>query len=486
MGYAGYFKFTLNTQPTSGAFIAAELPFGDFIQVWDSNGNKLPPLASNIFLPWQQAARDTTTASLNGCPAGTFYVYVYRQFAPSTVKLAISPAGYRLATPTNVNVTNQMETNIRLQWDHMSNATNYVIERSLNGINGWTSLGYTSTGVYWYNDTTGLVANTTYYYRVASVHSQMITGTGNGVYQSEWSPIVQASTSGQSTHPMITMHPQSATYTQGQTADTLTITATGNGTLSYQWYKVGNAALLATTQTYTPSTATAGSEGYYCVVTNTLGETSKTTTSSTATITVNSTTGSDTIPKPPGTGAKPVKVSGIKKTNISLSTATISWKANAKNTFYEVVCTSHPGVDKVELLGNTVTFAGLNPKTSYKFKIISYNGETVAKKVAKVSVKTKTYAAPKGIKKTSTSDSITLTWKSSPFPETDRYEVICKDKKGNVVYPAGDPNIVVIGTSATISNLNSKTSYKFEIVAVSDLLGGLKSKVAKVSVKTKK
>jgi hypothetical protein len=210
--------------------------------------------------------------------------------------------------------------------------------------------------------------------------------------------------------------------------------------------------------------------------------------SNTAMVTVTASTQPpiDPPPRPEGTGAKPVKISGIKKANISLSTATISWKANAKNTYYEVVCTSHSNVNKVELTGNRVTITGLSPKTSYKFKIISYNGDTPAKTAAKVTVKTKTYAAPKGIKKTSTSDSITLTWKTSPFMETDRYEVICKDKKGNVVYPVGDPNIVIVGTSATISNLNSKTSYKFEIRAVSDMLGGLTSKVAKVSVKTKK
>ena len=104
-----------------------------------------------------------------------------------------------------------------------------------------------------------------------------------------------------------------------------------------------------------------------------------------------------------------------------------------------------------------------------------------------ITAKTKAYVAPTSIKKTSTSDSITLSWKASPFPETDRYEVVCKDKDGYVVYSVGDSNIIITGTSATISNLNPFTAYKFEIRAVLDTLDGLiKSKVAKTSAKTKK
>ena len=200
--------------------------------------------------------------------------------------------------------------------------------------------------------------------------------------------------------------------------------------------------------------------------------------------------------KPPVPVSKPVKPAGIKKMS-TLSTATISWKHNVKNMHYEVKCTSHPNVNKVELTGNTVTFTGLQPGTKYKFSITSYNANNEVatdKKTGKitsrttVTVTTKVYAAPKLPKTsfTSTSAVITLAWKASPFPETNRYEVICKDAKGNVVYPAGDSNIIITSTSATISKLNPNTTYKFEIRAVSDLLGGMKSKAVKVSAKTKK
>jgi hypothetical protein len=185
--------------------------------------------------------------------------------------------------------------------------------------------------------------------------------------------------------------------------------------------------------------------------------------------------------KPAGNGLIPVKAAGVKKTGISISAVTLSWKVNAKNTFYEVVCTSHSDaiVGMVEVVNGkpTVTITGLSPGVKYKFEIISYNGETAAAKKTKVSVKTKTYAAPKIVKKITTSDSITLSWKPSPFAETSHYEIY--DSSGKLLG-------TTTGVSWTYAELTPSTIYKFEIRAVSDLLGGIASKVKKVSAKTKK
>jgi hypothetical protein len=79
-----------------------------------------------------------------------------------------------------------------------------------------------------------------------------------------------------------------------------------NGKLSYQWYTGGGAINGATTDTYEPSTATAGSTQYYVIVTNTNNEVSgtktATATSNTATVTVtdpNPGPGPDPDPEPP-------------------------------------------------------------------------------------------------------------------------------------------------------------------------------------------
>jgi Immunoglobulin I-set domain/Immunoglobulin domain len=86
------------------------------------------------------------------------------------------------------------------------------------------------------------------------------------------------------TLPAITSQPVSQTVTAGQTA-TFSVTATGTGPLSYQWYDGGVAVTGATSSTYTTPPTIAGNSGsvYTVTVTNSGG----TVTSSPATLTVN-------------------------------------------------------------------------------------------------------------------------------------------------------------------------------------------------------
>ena len=85
--------------------------------------------------------------------------------------------------------------------------------------------------------------------------------------------------------PTITTQPVGANYKAGNSAVALTVAAIGtdSGTLSYQWYsntsntKTGAAVISgATTNTYTPAASTAGTLYYFCIVTNTLTDTLKT------------------------------------------------------------------------------------------------------------------------------------------------------------------------------------------------------------------
>lgn len=91
--------------------------------------------------------------------------------------------------------------------------------------------------------------------------------------------------------PSISAHPVAATYTQGDDATALSVTASGEG-LNYQWYTSedgsadiqGSSAIPgATSASYTPSTSLLGTIYYFCVVSNTCGNA----VSSKAAITVN-------------------------------------------------------------------------------------------------------------------------------------------------------------------------------------------------------
>ena len=87
--------------------------------------------------------------------------------------------------------------------------------------------------------------------------------------------------------PVITTQPAGASYTAGDAVKALTVAASAadGGSLSYQWYKntaakIKNAVAIegATSASYVPDTATAGTMYYFCVVTNTNKEVNGTTT----------------------------------------------------------------------------------------------------------------------------------------------------------------------------------------------------------------
>ena len=95
--------------------------------------------------------------------------------------------------------------------------------------------------------------------------------------------------------PNITDHPDNASYTIGDTATHLSVTASvsDEGKLTYQWYSntandntSGTKIDGATGSIYTPPTTAEGTTYYYCVVTNTKGQKSATAVSNTAEIKV--------------------------------------------------------------------------------------------------------------------------------------------------------------------------------------------------------
>jgi hypothetical protein len=74
--------------------------------------------------------------------------------------------------PTNLSATAVSQTQINLSWtDNSSNETGFKIERGTDGIN-FSQIATVGANVTTYQNTTGLSANTTYYYRVRAYNSQ--------------------------------------------------------------------------------------------------------------------------------------------------------------------------------------------------------------------------------------------------------------------------------------------------------------------------
>jgi Fibronectin type III domain len=98
---------------------------------------------------------------------GTAYAYRVRAYNPagfggySNTDVVTPPLG----APTGVTATAFSSSQINLAWSGVSGAAGYKVERSANGTDGWSVVGTTAAGVTTYSNT-GLVASTTYHYRV--------------------------------------------------------------------------------------------------------------------------------------------------------------------------------------------------------------------------------------------------------------------------------------------------------------------------------
>jgi hypothetical protein len=93
--------------------------------------------------------------------------------APSNVATATTPAAPTApAAPSNLVATPVSQTQINLTWtDNASDETGYIVERSPNGVDGWAQIGTPTFNATTFSDSTGLSANTSYWYRVRAVNA---------------------------------------------------------------------------------------------------------------------------------------------------------------------------------------------------------------------------------------------------------------------------------------------------------------------------
>ena len=234
---------------------------------------------------------------------------------PSATRTAVTVTTYPGASAGTVSGTTPMSIG--------ATATYSASSVTLSGGTGaWSS---SNTGVATVNSSTGLVT------AVAGGTCNIIytvTGGCGGTVTSQQSLTVSAP-------PSISSQPSTSVQTlcQNSTATALSITASaGSGTISgYQWYKNSSASNSggtsvsgASAASYTPSTATAGTLYYYCVVTNSNGGTVTSNVSGAITVT--------TLPaNPTSVVASPSTICAGSTTNLSAVSSgnNINWYTTA-------------------------------------------------------------------------------------------------------------------------------------------------------------
>ena len=178
-----------------------------------------------------------------------------------------------------------------------------------------------------------------------------------------------ASGSSSSSAPTITAQPTSQTVTAGQAA-TFSVTATGTGTLAYQWYKNSAAIAGATSATYTtPATAsTDNGSTFYAIITSSTG---KTVTSNTAKLTVNA----------GNCAAVPAAPASLTASTTSSSAITLTWSAvtapaNCTISSYSVYGSTASGFTPssstliaANVSGTNYSNSGLKASTAYYYAV---------------------------------------------------------------------------------------------------------------------
>lgn len=104
--------------------------------------------------------------------AGTYQIYFLYSNGSVTVSVpgitAEQSGLLQLSTPGNFAAVADGESEIDLSWDDVSNESSYLIEFSLDGITGWTTLSAPASGQTTANQT-GLSSGVTRYYRIKAV-----------------------------------------------------------------------------------------------------------------------------------------------------------------------------------------------------------------------------------------------------------------------------------------------------------------------------
>jgi subtilisin family serine protease len=90
-----------------------------------------------------------------------------------------------LVTPAFLAASAVSPAQIDLSWrdNNLANASGYEVERSPDGLTGWTALTITAQGAVAFSDSSGLSEGTTYYYRVRAVNATLSTASGYAAAQ---------------------------------------------------------------------------------------------------------------------------------------------------------------------------------------------------------------------------------------------------------------------------------------------------------------
>jgi titin len=325
---------------------------------------------------WQQVATPAANATsisdtLNLSP-GTQYFYRARATnsagpsSDSNTANATTAAPTAPAAPSSLVASAVSQTQINLTWvDNSNNETGFIVERSLNGTDGWMSVGTPAANATSFNNTTGLSAGTQYFYRVRAT---------NGVGDSGNSNTANATTSAAPTAPAapgtlaalaVSSSQINLTWVDNSNNETgFIVERSLNGTDG--WTSVGTPAANATSFNNTTGLSASTQYFYRVRATNGVGD------SGNSNVANATTSAAPTVPAAP---------SNLLASAVSSSQINLTWTDNATDETGFIVERSADGVNGWTSVGtpaaNATSFnntTGLSASTQYFYRVRATNG----------------------------------------------------------------------------------------------------------------
>lgn len=257
--------------------------------------------AGTLSYRWQSSSNGSSWSNISGA-TGTSYTPPVTTAGTTYYRCSVTNTLYGYSKTTNsgscvvtVNDTPSPEYTSSVNF---SSATYYVGQTASNLVA--TSTSASGTISYKWQSSTDMSSwtdvSTSVGYRPPTTtvgvkyYRCIITNTLNGYTKSKTSSAATITVVEQP-NPTISSSPSSQTCYRGATGVSMSVTATGAGTLTYQWQSSTDLDTWsnvsgATSASYSPPTSTVGVTYYRCIVTSTLGSNTKSSTSSRATMTV--------------------------------------------------------------------------------------------------------------------------------------------------------------------------------------------------------
>lgn len=365
------------------------------------------------------------TYTNTGLTAGATYTYrvigyVAGEWTDASAAVSAKPYATSSAAPTGLSATGGNRS-ITLTWNKVTNASEYRIQRYVNGV--WKTIGFTSASIFAEN---GLTNGVSYQYRVLA--------RVNGVW-SKSSAIISAKPSGIAA-------PATLTATGGANSVTLKWSAvSGANQYRVQRYVSGKWNTIATTTStsYVNRNLSANTSYTYRVLAgknNVWGSASRTASAKTA-----------------AAVTAPTNVTGYAGAN----SATISWSKVTNATQYRVQRYYATGWTTVAYTSAiSYTNGGLQNGVTYRYRVLANVGGTWSSPSAIVSV-TPTATVPSNLTATSGNKQITLRWNGVSGATMYRIQRS---------YDTTWTTLTTVNTTSYVDkNLTNGTVYKYRVMA---------------------